>query len=160
MKKLKKIFGDKKAISTILAALLMVVIVVVASVMVYAWSTGLLGALMGTNPNVGQETLTLDTAQRINGTAFSLNLRNQGQVSTTLTGYYVRDAAGTGTYQRLTGWSGPTIAVNTVQTATITITASGTGWTGTPFSFTPGYTYKVQVQTAQGTLLAEFTILA
>ena len=160
MKKLRKILRDKKAISTILAALLMVVIVVVASVMVYAWSTGLLGALMGTNPNVGQETLTLDPSQRINGTAFSLNLRNQGQVSTTLTGYYVRDAAGTGTYQRLSGWSGPTIAVNTVGTAIVTITASGTGWTGTPFAFTVGYTYKIQVQTAQGTLLTEFTVLA
>jgi len=43
---LKKIIGNKKGIDTILAALLMVVIVVVASVMVYAWSTGLLGTLL------------------------------------------------------------------------------------------------------------------
>src|SRR2546427_12561944 len=60
VKKLKKIIGNKKGIDTILAALLMVVIVVVASVMVYAWSTGLLGTLL-VQPNVGKEALTMDT---------------------------------------------------------------------------------------------------
>lgn len=153
---MKKIFGDKKAISTILAALLMVVIVVVASVMVYAWSTGLLGALMGTNPNVGQEVLTLDTATMVNGTAFALNFRNQGQVAVTLTGYYVRDAGATATYQRLSGWTGPTIAVNAV--TTVTIVLSSGSWTGTSFAFQSGFTYRIQVQTAQGTLLPEVTV--
>ncbi len=156
VKKLKKIFGDKKAISTILAALLMVVIVVVASVMVYAWSTGLLGALMGTNPNVGQETLTLDTATMANSTRFSLNFRNQGQVPVTITGYYIRDAGATATYQRLTGYTAGPIAVNAVLTVNIDI--SGGTWTGTAFTFVSGYTYRITVQTAQGTLLAEVTV--
>ncbi len=156
VKKLRKILRDKKAISTILAALLMVVIVVVASVMVYAWSTGLLGALMGTNPTVGQEVLTLDTATLASSTSFGLNFRNQGQVAVQLTGYYVRDAGGTATYSRLTGYSGPTIQVNQVGTANITL-ASGS-WTGTAFTFQTGYTYRIQVQTASGTLLPEVTV--
>ena len=156
VKKLRKILRDKKAISTILAALLMVVIVVVASVMVYAWSTGLLGALMGGTPDVGQEALTLDTATLVNGTAFDLNFRNAGQVATTLTGYYIKDAGGTGTYQRLSGWTGPTIPVNGVQTARIVII--GGTWSGTSFTFTTGYTYRIQVQTASGTLLPEVTV--
>ena len=46
MRKIRKIRRDKKGIDTILAALLMVVIVVVAAVMVYAWATGLLSALL------------------------------------------------------------------------------------------------------------------
>ena len=154
---MRKILRDKKAISTILAALLMVVIVVVASVMVYAWSTGLLGALMGGTPDVGQEALTLDTATIVNSTAFDLNFRNAGQVATTLTGYYIKDAGGTGTYQRLSGWTtGPTIPVNEVRTATIRIT--GGTWSGTSFTFVTGYTYRIQVQTASGTLLPEVTV--
>ena len=158
VKKLKKILRDKKAISTILAALLMVVIVVVASVMVYAWSTGLLGALMGGTPTVGQEVLTLDTATMVNSTAFGLNFRNQGQVAVTLTGYYVKDAGGTSTYQRLSGWSSAAIPVNQVGTVTITITGAGPAWTGTAFTFQSGYTYKIQVQTAKGTLLPEVIV--
>ena len=157
VKKLRKILRDKKAISTILAALLMVVIVVVASVMVYAWSTGLLGALMGGTPDVGQEVLTLDTATMASSSLFALNFRNQGSVAVTLTGYYVRDAASTATYQRLSGWTtGPTIAVNQVGTANITLT-DGT-WTGTAFTFQAGYTYRIQVQTASGKLLPEVIV--
>ena len=156
---MKKILRDKKAISTILAALLMVVIVVVASVMVYAWSTGLLGALMGGTPDVGQEVLTLDTATMASTTSFGLNFRNQGTVAVTLTGYYVRDAGGTATYQRLSGWTnGPTIAVNQVGTANITITTGQGTWTGTAFTFQAGYTYRIQVQTASGTLLPEVIV--
>src|SRR5437870_11673357 len=74
VKKLKKIIGNKKGIDTILAALLMVVIVVVASVMVYAWSTGLLGTLL-VQPNVGKEALTMDTIAFPNNNNVTLTLR-------------------------------------------------------------------------------------
>ncbi len=157
VKKLRKILRDKKAISTILAALLMVVIVVVASVMVYAWSTGLLGALMGTNPNIGQETLTLDTATlSSNSSVFVLNLRNQGKVAVALTGYYVANAGSTSTYQKLSGWTGPTINVGQVGTAYIRLDNGGT-WTGNSFTFQTGFTYGVKLQTAN-TLLPEVAV--
>src|SRR5438093_7816231 len=75
-KKLRKIVKDKKGINTILAALLMVVIVVVASVMVYAWSTGLLGSLMVT-PQTGKEALNIEKStfnnNNLNAILFSRN---------------------------------------------------------------------------------------
>lgn len=160
VKKLRKILRDKKAISTILAALLMVVIVVVASVMVYAWSTGLLGALMGGQPDVGQENLLLDSATYVNNTAFDLNFRNKGQIATTITGYYVKDMGGTGIYQRgisSGSFSAGPIPVDGVAKVTITLT-QGT-WSGTAWNtFTQGSSYRIQVQTAQGTLLPEVQV--
>ncbi len=148
MKKLKKILGNKKAISTILAALLMVVIVVVASVMVYAWSTGLLGTLMGGNPNVGQETLTLDTATMASASVFTLAIRNSGKADASIATYYVKDSTGANSYQR-TGLTGPTILVNSVVNFDVSLT--GGTWTGTPFTFVSGYSYTVQIITARGT---------
>src|SRR5436190_22322543 len=93
MKPLRRYIENKKGIDTILAALLMVVIVVVASVMVYAWSTGLLGTLL-VQPNVGKEALTMDTY------AFpsSGNPANRDRKSVvegnTLNSYYVKDTNG------------------------------------------------------------------
>src|SRR5881397_2612749 len=93
VKKLRKIVKDKKGINTILAALLMVVIVVVASVMVYAWSTGLLGSLMIT-PTAGKEALNADTYSFYNGTMAAVNIRNTGSASVSLVTYYVKDPSG------------------------------------------------------------------
>ncbi|TMI26968.1 hypothetical protein E6H36_03695, partial [Candidatus Bathyarchaeota archaeon] len=77
MKTIKRLFKNKKGIDTILAALLMVVIVVVASVMVYAWSTGLLGSLLVT-PNVGKEALNSENYAFTNSTSSTLYIRNTG----------------------------------------------------------------------------------
>src|SRR2546427_7549515 len=74
VKKLKKIIGNKKGIDTILAALLMVVIVVVASVMVYAWSTGLLGTLL-VKPHTGKEAITIENYAFTSAYTATLNLR-------------------------------------------------------------------------------------
>jgi hypothetical protein len=93
VKKLKKIIGNKKGIDTILAALLMVVIVVVASVMVYAWSTGLLGTLLVT-PNTGKESMLSEFSGFNSGTNVTMNLRNTGSVAITLNSYYVKDSSG------------------------------------------------------------------
>src|SRR5215469_18023146 len=110
MKTLRRYLRNKKGINTILAALLMVVIVVVASVMVYAWSTGLLGTLL-VQPNVGKEALNMDSNSfATNNTVVSIFIRNSGTASVTLQSYYVKDANGN-SYQMGT-WSGPTIAVN------------------------------------------------
>jgi hypothetical protein len=93
VKKLKKIIGNKKGIDTILAALLMVVIVVVASVMVYAWSTGLLGTLLVT-PQTGKESMISEFSGFNSGTNVTMNLRNTGSVAITLNSYYVKDSNG------------------------------------------------------------------
>ncbi len=151
VKKLEKIRGNKKAISTILAALLMVVIVVVASVMVYAWSTGLLGSLLVT-PQAGKEALSAEASSFPSGTAIgTLNLRNVGTASVSLVTYYVKDASGnTWTLQ---SWStGPSIPVNGVNATSIKIagqcsgcTLSGSGFT----TFSGGNSYTVTVITSR-----------
>ena len=166
---------NKKGIDTILAALLMVVIVVVASVMVYAWSTGLLGALMGNGSgNVGKEALSLETNNAFfsNGVNATLNLRNLGTASATLASYYVKDSNGN-QYAR-TSWStGPNppnangIAPQQLGTVFVLIGTQtgqtpaqcGTSCTltGNAFTFTSGYSYTVTVVTGRGTQFT-FTI--
>jgi FlaG/FlaF family flagellin (archaellin) len=154
VKKLRKIIRDKKAISTILAALLMVVIVVVASVMVYAWSTGLLGSLLVT-PTTGKEALNSEAAAfATNNTVVTLNLRNIGTASINLVTYYVKDTSGN-TYTVGT-WAGPTIAPNGVNPTSIGIgigaggsCPSGCTLSGNAYTFTAGFSYTVTVVTSR-----------
>jgi len=150
VKKLKKIIGNKKGIDTILAALLMVVIVVVASVMVYAWSTGLLGTLL-VQPNVGKEALTMDTFAFPNNNNVTLTLRNAGTVAVTFSSYYVKNATGT-TYTQ-SGWTwGPTIQPNSPGLANIGITAGCVGcgsFSTSSFTFVSGNSYTVTLVTSR-----------
>jgi hypothetical protein len=151
MNPVRKYLKDKKGIQTILAALLMVVIVVVASVMVYAWSTGLLGTLL-VQPNVGKEALGLDTSASFSsGTNVTLFIRNQGTTSVSLQSYYVKDSAGD-QYQ-LTTWTGAPSGINpnTVVPANLLIGSSCTGCvlTGTAFTFTSGSSYTILVVTTR-----------
>src|SRR5438034_4417992 len=74
---MRKITRNKKGIDTILAALLMVVIVVVAAVMVYAWSTGLLGTLLATPPP-REGPLSMDSFAFSNATFVGITIRNAG----------------------------------------------------------------------------------
>ncbi len=153
MNGLRKCLKSKKGINTILAALLMVVIVVVASVMVYAWSTGLLGSLMGGGTgNVGKEALIQDTAAAFSSNAnVTIYIRNTGTASATLQSYYVKDSAGD-TYQ-LTTWNGPTIAPNQVIPTALTINTScgSCVLTGSSFIFVSGNAYTVLVVTSRNT---------
>src|SRR5437660_10794306 len=103
MNPFRRYLKNKKGINTILASLLMVVIVVVASVMVYAWSTGLLGTLL-VQPNVGKEALTMDTYAFPNNNNVTLTLRNAGTAAITLTSYYVKNATGTKYTQPAYDW--------------------------------------------------------
>ena len=131
-------FKETKGINTILAALLMVVIVVVAAVMVYAWSTGLLGTLL-VNPNNNREgPIALDTNAAFPSTSnVTLYIRNSGSLSVTLTSFYITDSSND-IWQDVS-WTtsggaqlGPTIAPNTVATVTIGIPTSTTNcWTTT-----------------------------
>src|SRR3989442_7455466 len=95
MKAMHKFLHYKKGIDTILAALLMVVIVVVASVMVYAWSTGLLGTLL-VHPTTGQESLNYvaNSGAFSNSTSMTAYINNLGTANATLQTYYVKDESG------------------------------------------------------------------
>src|SRR2546430_1916853 len=153
VKKLRKIVKDKKGINTILAALLMVVIVVVASVMVYAWSTGLLGALMVT-PQTGKEALNIETStfNTVNNMNVTLFIRNSGTAIISFTTYYVKDASGN-TWTQPAYTFGLSISPNQVQGENIGIntqcgggcTSSGSGFT----VFNPGNSYTVTLVTSR-----------
>ena len=147
----KTLGKNKKAISTILAALLMVVIVVVASVMVYAWSTGLLGGLLVT-PQTGKEALNMDTYSFPLTTQVAINIRNAGTAAITLVTYYVKDNGGN-TYS-LTAWTGGSISVNAVQATNIDIGATCgsctySGTAGAFPTFVAGNSYTVTVVTSR-----------
>jgi len=161
MQPIKRLFKNKKGIDTILAALLMVVIVVVASVMVYAWSTGLLGSLLVT-PQTGKEALSLENTSFSNNTLATLYIRNVGTASVSFVTYYVKDA-NQNQYSQ-TSWSGAAItnkAVNALISAPIWI---GTGCcTATPpagstYTFQPGNSYTVIVITSRNNQFT-FTIV-
>nr|MDO8133082.1 hypothetical protein [Candidatus Njordarchaeum guaymaensis] len=140
---MKKIMGKRKGISTILAALLLVVIVVVASVIVYAWATGLFGGLMPSSPSV-KEGLSMDSYKwEANNTA-TLFIRNVGSVDVTIESYYVEEAG-----QTITGPTdlGTIIKVND---------SVGVGVTWTAVS---GHSYTVKLITTRGTQFA-FTVIA
>ncbi len=153
-KKGKKLDENKKGIQTILAALLMVVIVVVASVMVYAWSTGLLGSLLVTPPT-GKEALNMESVAFPTSGCGSCNatiyIRNTGAAAVSFTTYYAKDAAGD-TYTQSAWTTGPTIQPNGVGLALIGInTACGCGLpsAGTAFTFVSGNSYTVTVVTSR-----------
>src|SRR5207245_6178026 len=146
---------DKKGINTILASLLMVVIVVVAAVMVYAWSTGLLGTLL-VKPNTGEGPLSPDSSAFTSTTNVTIYIRNSGSSNVTLAAYYVTDSS-SNTWQQL-NWAGPTIPPNKAIATNIVIgTGSGTcgsscqytGATGAFNSFASGYSYTVKVVTVK-----------
>src|SRR6266702_2810530 len=145
----KKYLNDRKGIQTILAALLMVVIVVVAAVMVYAWSTGLLGTLLATPPP-REGPLAADSFAFASPTNVTIYIRNSGTGNVTLAAYYVTDSSGN-TWQLLI-WSGPTIAPNTAKATTIAIGNGCCQYTGANGAFTQfnsGYSYTVKVLTAR-----------
>ena len=150
MNPFRRYLKNKNGINTILASLLMVVIVVVASVMVYAWSTGLLGTLL-VQPNVGKEALTMDTFAFPNNNNVTLTLRNAGTVAVTFSSYYVKNATGT-TYTQ-SGWTwGPTIQPNAPGLANIGITAGCVGcgsFSTSSFTFVSGNSYTVTLVTSR-----------
>ena len=155
MRKIRKITRDKKGIDTILAALLMVVIVVVAAVMVYAWSTGLLSALLVQNP-VPKESMNFENfAFNVNNQNLTLNVRNTGSVAIAFASYYVKDSNGN-QYARL-NW--PTdaggkypAAVNPNGLISVNIAiggACGPSCTGATYQFSSGLSYTVTLVTTR-----------
>jgi len=141
----KRLRKDRRAISTILAALLMVVIVVVASVIVYAWSTGLLGGLMGTTPTM-KEALSMDSYKwSTDGTTVTLYIRNVGTVDVKLKTYYIEYG---GVTEHTADLGTPvTVEVGKVQPVDV---AQGGGFTWK----TGGYSYTIKLVTTTGTQFA------
>jgi FlaG/FlaF family flagellin (archaellin) len=157
MRKIRKITRDKKGIDTILAALLMVVIVVVAAVMVYAWATGLLSALLVQNP-VPKESMNFESfAYNPTNLNVTLSVRNTGSVAIAFSSYYVKDSAGN-QYARLNwptdaaGMYPASVSPNGLVSVNIAIsTRCSTSCTasGTAFTFSSGLSYTVTLVTTR-----------
>lgn len=142
---------SRKGISTILGALLLVVIVVVASVIVYSWSTGLLGSLMPGTPSV-KEGLSMDSySVAATGPVATLYIRNVGTTDVSLSAAYVDGvpatsfsvASGTATVSSIAVGGGA---------LTVSVTKAGA-------NFAAGRSYEIRLVTVRGTQFT-FSIVA
>jgi len=112
---------SKKAVSPVIATLLMIAVAVAASVIVYVWSAGLLGTLMGGGGSQVKEQLIIEAYNWNSPASLVLNVRNVGSASVTISKIYVG-----GTSMTFSG--GPDIGVASVVTITVTIAGiSGLG---------------------------------
>jgi flagellin-like protein len=123
---------SQRAVSPVIATLLMIAIAVAASIIVYVWSIGLLGGLMGGGGSQVKEQLILE-AYKWNVT-LTATLRNVGSSAVEIAAWYVGGNAQTG------GFTG-TVSVG----GTISITAFSLSG-----SYTAGVAYTLKVVSKTG----------
>jgi len=135
--KIGKFRVSKKAVSPVIATLLMIAVAVAASVIVYVWSAGLLGTLMGGGGAQVKEQVVLEAYDWVTTNSLKLYLRNVGATPVKIAAIYVGGTPDTS--------STPTIAVkgSTMISVTPGTVSSGTAYvvkivtdTGGVFSFT------------------------
>jgi len=80
---------SKKAVSPVIATLLMIAVAVAASVIVYVWSAGLLGTLMGGGGAQVKEQVILEAYQWISSGDLTVFLRNVGSSDVKVVAIYV-----------------------------------------------------------------------
>jgi hypothetical protein len=85
----------KRGVSEIAAAMLLITIAVAASIIIYIYSSGLLGSLQGAQPQRGAYTnqITLEYYDWSNLTTLKLTLRNTGSGLAVLAEFYVSGEA-------------------------------------------------------------------
>ena len=132
----------------------MVLIVVIASVMVYAYATGLFGAI-ATPQKVATEQISLEYASFTNNTVVNLSVRDIGTSPITLKSYYVTDYTGdqyiravwaTGAYPGPTFYPQGLPANATILISSTCSASCSQG--GTPFVFQSGFPYTIILVTA------------
>lgn len=93
--KIGKFRVSKKAVSPVIATLLMIAVAVAASVIVYVWSAGLLGTLMGGGGSQVKEQLIVEAYSWPSpGSTLTLYLRNTGSSAVNVEKVYVGGTAG------------------------------------------------------------------
>ena len=121
--KIGKFRVSKKAVSPVIATLLMIAVAVAASVIVYVWSAGLLGTLMGGGGSQVKEQLIIEAYNWNSPTSLVLSIRNVGSASVTVSKVYVA-----GTSMTFSGAPTNDIPVGSVVVFTVTISGiSGLG---------------------------------
>jgi len=124
---------SKKAVSPVIATLLMIAVAVAASVIVYVWSAGLLGTLMGGGGSQVKEQLIVEAYSWPPGVTLTLNLRNTGSSSVTVDKVYVGG----------TSMSFSAATIDPGVSTPVTVTISG-------LSTTPGTAYTLKIVTKTG----------
>jgi hypothetical protein len=145
--RLRPFIKNKRGIDTIIAEVLMILIVVIASVMVYAYATGLFGAI-ATPQKVATESISLEYWSFPSNNTVNLSIRDIGTTPITLKSYYVNDY--TGNQYTRANWQGPTFTPTNQTNAIIVISSACPSCTasGSQFVFQSGYPYTIILVTA------------
>jgi hypothetical protein len=137
---------NRQAVSEVVGALLMIALAITGGIVVYVYSSGLLGSLQGSKVEQPYlEKITLDYYQwkigsSANGTV-TLELRNTGSAQITLADFFIAGNPVTPCFG--TGCSSaPNLNVN-APAMTVTLVYTGLG-------FTQGISYNVRVVTETG----------
>jgi flagellin-like protein len=154
----------RKAISEIVGALIIISIVIAAGILIYVYSSGLLGPLQGARPQQGAYTnqLTLEfydwtVVQDQTLHTVKLTLRNVGTGLPIIAAFYVNGIAATATgctvASLTTSGTITSTTTNVVTTllpqnsCTVTLTIPSSGSLAT---ITPGAAYSIRVATKDG----------
>jgi archaeal type IV pilus assembly protein PilA len=148
----------RRGASEVIAAMLLIVITVAASVLLYAYVSGLMGRLQGaavSQPYLEQ--VSLDYYDWTSLSTLKLTIRNVGVAKVTKSDVFVNGVLQTATLSNVgggTGCNSPTgnIPLNTVCSETITSFASTTfSGSATP---TSGVAYTVKIATKDGAIFS------
>ncbi len=123
---------SQRAVSPVIATLLMIAVAVAASIIVYVWSIGLLGSLMGGGGSQTREQLILE-AYSWTGASLAFTVRNVGSATVTVASIYL---------------GGSSLATGIATTVSI---GSAVPFTYTPSgTYTTGAAYQLKVVSATG----------
>lgn len=138
---------NKKGISEIAAALLLITITVAASIIIYIYSSGLLGSLQGAQPQQPYaNNITLEyynwPSSKLSG--LTLYLRNTGSGLGILSDFFVNGTAATLTQGSCTAYT--STALKPGGTCVAVLTVSGT--------IKAGYSYTLKLVTKDGSVFS------
>ena len=138
--------SNNRAVAEVIGALLMITLAVTAGVVVYVYSSGLIGTLYGAKVQQPyEEHLSLDyyawTLRSNNGTV-TLTLRNTGSAQVTLADFFI---AGNAITNPTVGCSNKLVQVNSA--CLITLQYSG-------LQFTQGISYNVEAVSIDGAIFS------
>jgi len=147
-----------RAVSEVVGALIMITLAIVAGVVVYVYSSGLIGPLAGIKVQQPyMEKITLDYYNWTSTAKLILILRNTGSAQITLADFFIE-----GNYIPLKDMSFGT-GCSTVSTTSLYVNAPGCQvtllYSNAGLSFTLGVAYNVRVVTADGAIF-DFSCIA
>ncbi len=148
----------RRGASEIIAAMLLILITVAAAVLLYAYSSGLMGRLQGaavSQPYLEQVSLDYYDWTSCNSnpcppltTQLNLTLRNVGAAKVTMSDFYISGTRNTTALKFGTGCKSPQGVLN----------VQGTCWVSFPlptgFSASPGIAYTVKIVSRDGAIFS------